>query len=127
MQSTDSGNHQTLSISNDHDFALFRNSSASVLSTCNATRLDRGLPFTAQIASAENTLSGRAIGDLEKDSMFSKYDFWDALDDAVSNDSETEENTQIFFCRATLFDSVMDFLDRYDRTAIRQQSTRSER
>jgi hypothetical protein len=34
-------------------------------------------------------------------------------------------NEPVFFCRATLFDSVMDFLDRYDRSAAQQQSSNS--
>lgn len=127
MQSTDSGNHQTRSISNDHGFAPFGKSSASVRSKCNPARLDRELSSAAQIASVENTLSGRTIGDLEKDYMLHKYDSLDSLDDVVSDDSENAGNTQIFFCRATLFDSVMDFLDRYDRTTMQQQSIRSER
>lgn len=127
MQAADSGNHhQTRSIPNDQDFAPPGKSSASVLSTRNAARLDRGLPAAAQIASAESTLSGRTIGDLENDYMLYKYESSDRLDDVMSDDSENAGNRPIFFCRATLFDSVMDFLDRYDYTAIRQQSTRSK-
>jgi hypothetical protein len=129
MQSADSVNHPTRSILNDHDFAPHRKSSASVLSTCNAARFDRGLPAGAQKASAENTLSGRTIGDLEKGYMFHRYAPSNGLEKTVSNDAENAGNTSLFFCRPTLFDSVMDFLDRLDRpdgTVIRQQSTRSE-
>lgn len=126
MQSIDSGNHQTRSISNDHDFASIGSFSTSVLSKCNPARLDR-VPAAAQIAPAENTLSGRTIDDLEKNFMLHRYAPLNSLEQTVSNDSENAVDAPVFFYRATLFDSVMDFLDRYDRTAIRQQSTRAER
>jgi hypothetical protein len=127
MQSTDSGNRQTRSIPNDHCFAPFGKSSASVHSKCNPARLDRALFSEAQIASVENTLPGRTIGDLERDYVLHRYAPLNSLEQAVSNDSENTVDAPVFFYRATLFDSVMDFLDRYDHTAIRQQSIRSER
>jgi hypothetical protein len=125
MPSADNGNRQTRSILNDHDFALLEKSSASLLSKCNPARLDR-MPAAAQIASAENTLSGRRIGDFEIDYVLYRHATLDSLEQTVSNDSENTVDAQAFFYRATLFDSVMDYLDRYDRAAIRQQSTGSE-
>ncbi|MGB8478333.1 MAG: hypothetical protein WCE63_05780 [Acidobacteriaceae bacterium] len=45
----------------------------------------------------------------------------------VTTDSSMA-NESVFFYRATLFDSVMDFLDRYDQmAAIRQSSKNAER
>jgi hypothetical protein len=125
MPSADNGNRQTRSIQNDHDFALFGKSSASLLSKCNSARLDR-VPAAAQAAPAENTLSGRTIGDFERDYVLYRHATLDSLEQTVSNDSENTVDAQAFFYRATLFDSVMDYLDRYDRAVIRQQSTGSE-
>jgi hypothetical protein len=125
MPSADSGNRQTRSIPNDRDFALLGKSSASLLSTCNPARLDE-VPAVAQIASAENTLSGRTIGGFERDYVLHRYVPLDSLEQTVSNDSENTVDAPAFFYRATLFDSVMDYLDRYDRAAIRQQSTGRE-
>ncbi len=125
MQSVERVNHQTRSIPNDGNFAPHKKSSASVLSTRDAARFDSGLPAAAQIASAENTPSSRTIAGLENDYMLHKYESSDSLDHHMNDDSENAGNTPIFFYRATLFDSVMDFLDQYDH-CIRQQSTRSE-
>jgi hypothetical protein len=125
MPSADSGNRQTWSNLNDHDFALLGKSSALLLSTCNPARLDR-VPAAAQIAPAENTLSGRTIGDFKRGYVLHIYAPLNSLEQTLSNDSENTIDAPAFFYCATLFDRVMDYLDRYDRAVIRQQSTGSE-
>ncbi|MGO8720704.1 MAG: hypothetical protein ACLQMO_16040 [Acidobacteriaceae bacterium] len=58
--------------------------------------------------------------------MLQQHDYVRRLDRTGSEDREDKAKTPVFFHRATLFDSVMDFLDRYDQTAVRQQSRRGE-
>ncbi len=126
MQTINHSNRPIRSHRNDRDFAPRRKSAVSVLSPCNATRLDRGLPAPAQKAPAEYPQSDRLIGDVENDAMLQQHDYVRRLDRTGSEDREDKAKTPVFFHRATLFDSVMDFLDRYDQTAVRQQSRRGE-
>jgi len=123
MRSTNHRKYPTRSYRNDYDLASFGDSSASVLSTSNAARFDGELSATGQIAPAETILSGRAIAAARKGCMHGNAGQETGLF-PVANDSDMA-NEPVFFYRATLFDSVMDFLDRYDQMAAIQQSSKN--
>lgn len=126
MRSTNHRKYPTRSYRNDYDLASFGDSSASVLVTRNAARFDGEISATVQIAPAETILSGRAIaaarnGCTHDNAGQETGSFPDANESAMANQP-------VFFYRETLFDSVMDFLDRYDQmAAIRQSSKNAER
>jgi hypothetical protein len=123
MRSTNHRKYPTRSYRNDHDFASFGDSSASVLLTRNAARFDGEFSATGQLAPAESILSGRAIAPVRVGYMHGKQGPESTSCRAVS-DSELERGPVSCY-RPTLFDSVMDFLDRHDRMAASQQSSMS--
>jgi len=126
MKSTNHRKYPTRSYRNNYDFASFGDSSASVLLTRTAARFDGKLSATGQIAPAESILSGRAVAAGSKSCMHGKAS-QETGSFPVANDSEMA-NEPVFFYRATFFDSVMDFLDRYDQmAAIQQSSNNAER
>lgn len=88
-------------------------------------RIDGVSTAATQIAGAVDALSGRMSGYVEKDSMLTQSDPVEDLRGA-GDDREGLAGPPAFVYRATLFDSVTDFLDRYDRMATRRQSRRSE-
>lgn len=115
--------YPTRSYRNDDDFAFFGNSSLPVLSTRNAARFDGEFSVTRQATPAENILSGRAIASAWAGFIQGKQDSW-ATSSPVTSDSDMAGEPA--FChRATLFDCVMDYLDRQDRMAAQLQSSES--
>jgi hypothetical protein len=126
MRSTNHRKYPTRSYRNNYEIASFGDSSASVLATGNAARFDGELSATGQIGTAENILSGRAIAVARNGCTHDPAD-QETGSFPVANDSAMA-NEPVFLYRATLFDSVMDFLDRYDHiAAIRQSSKNAER
>src|SRR5579863_4596498 len=125
MRSTNHRKYPTRSHRNDSDFVSFGDSSASVLVTRNAARFDGELSMTGQISPAESILSGRAVADMRIGYMQDLQDFETAFHSDAKESTESRVNEPVFFRRATLFDSVMDFLDRRDRMTSRQQSLNS--
>jgi len=125
MRSTNHRKHTTRSHRNDYDFARFGDSSASVLSTRNAARFDGEFSATGQTAPAENILSGRAIAAARKGYLHDKPDPKTAAYPVANESMKDRANEPAIFYPATLFDRVMDVLDRYDRLAARQQSSNS--
>lgn len=120
MRSTNHRKYPTRSYRNDYDFASFVNSSASVLSKRNAARFDGEFSANDQIAPAETILSGRAIALARKGCI---HEDPGATADLFSDLSDGHLQKEPVFCyRATLFDSVMEFLDRRDRMAAQLQS-----
>ena len=125
MRSTNHRKHPIRSYRNDSDFAPLGISSASVLTTRNAARFDGEFSATGQITPAENILSGRAVAGARKGYMLDKQDPGSASGHIASDSYKDMVKEPGFFYRATLFDSVMDFLDRYDQMSARQQSGKS--
>jgi hypothetical protein len=123
MRSTNHRKYPTRSYRNDYDIASFGNSPASVLSTRNAARLDGGISASGQMAAAETILSGRAIALARKGCI---HEVPGATAGLFPDSSNSDlENEPVFCYRATLFDSVMEFLDRHDRMAAQLQSFKS--
>lgn len=121
MRSTNHHKYPTRSHRNDYDFVSFGDSSASVLLTRNAARFDGELSATGQTAPAETILSGRTIAVARK-SFIHDTPGRAIASDRVAHIGELPIRPG-FFYRGTLFDSVMDFLDRRDRMAAQQQSS----
>jgi hypothetical protein len=126
MRSTNHRKHPTRSHRNDYDFAPFGDSSASVLLTCNAARFDGEFSATGQTAPAESILSGRAIAAARKGYVHDKQDPRTSAYPVANESMKDRADEPAFFYRATLFDRVMDFLDRYDRLAAQQQPSNSQ-
>lgn len=125
MRSTNHHKYPTRSYRNDYDFVSFGGSSASVLVTRNAARFDGELSATGQASPAESILSGRAAANPRIGYMGDIQDF-ETASLAVAKENIRNAGIEPVFCyRATLFDSVMEFLDRYDRVAARKQSFKS--
>jgi hypothetical protein len=123
MRSTNHRKYPTRSYRGDYDFASFGNSSAPVLSTRNGARFDGEYSATGQLAPAENILSGRAIASTRTGCMQGKQG---SASTSCPVASDSDMASEPAFCyRATLFDSVMDFLDRQDRMAAQLQSSKS--
>lgn len=122
MRSTNHRKYPTRSYRNDSDFVSFGDSSASVLVTRNAARFDREVSTTGQISPAESILSGRAVADMRIGYTQEMQDFDTGFHSDAKPSAESRANEPVFFRRATLFDSVMDFLDRRDRMTSRQES-----
>jgi hypothetical protein len=112
---------------NDIDFVPFGDTSASVLITRNAARFDGELSATGQIAPAETILSSRAVVTARQGYMSDNQDPETASGRAANDGTKDTAEEPRFMYRTTLFDSVMDFLDRYDRMAARQQSAKYAR
>lgn len=125
MRSTNHRKYPTRSYRNDSDFVSFGDSSASVLVTRNAARFDGELSTTGQISPAESILSGRPVADMRIGYTQEMQDFETAFHSGAKERTESRANEPVFFRHATLFDSVMDFLDRRDRMITRQQSIKS--
>ena len=125
MRSTNHHKYPTRFYRNDYDFVSFGDSSAAVLVTRNAARFDGELSATGQISPAESILSGRAVADTRIGYM-NDIQTVDAAFQAAAAESAKDAASEPVFCyRTTLFDSVMDFLDRYDRMNARQRSATS--
>ena len=123
MRSTNHRKYPTHSYRNDCNFDSFEDSSASVLLTSNAARFDGEFSAAGQIAPAKNILSDRAIAETGKSHMQAKTGLArDAFPVASGSDLAKES---AFCYRTTLFDSVMDYLDRYDRMAAIERSRRN--
>lgn len=125
MRSTNHRKPPMRSYRNDSDFAPLGIFSASVLSTRNAARFDGEFSATGQITPAESILSGRAIAGARKGYVLDKKNPGSASHHVASDSCNDIVKEPVFFYRATLFDSVMDFLDRYDQLSSRQQSSKS--
>jgi len=125
MRSTNHRIHPTRSHRNDYDFAPFGDSSALVLSTRNAARFDGEFSATGQTAPAESILSGRAIAAAREGYLHDKQDPRKATYPVANESMKDRANEPAIFYPATLFDRVMDVLDRYDRLAARQQPSNS--
>jgi len=125
MRSINHRKHPTRSHRNDFDFAPYADSSALVLSTRNAARFDGEFSATGQIAPAENILSGRAIAASRKGYMHDKELRGTGFYPVANESSKVGAKEPVFRYRVTLFDSVMDFLDRYDRISAQQQPGQS--
>ncbi|HZC44424.1 MAG TPA: hypothetical protein VE195_09630 [Acidobacteriaceae bacterium] len=123
MRST---NHKypTRSGLNGYDFVAFGNQSASVLEQCNAARFDGELSANAQTAPAETTPSSRAIATPQRGRMQIEPGLATTVY-PVTNAGDVAGETG-FICPATLFDSVMDFLDRYDWMVAQQRSSKGQ-
>jgi hypothetical protein len=122
MRSTNHRKYPTRSYRNDYDFVFFGDSSASVLKR-NAARFDGEFSATGQIAPAETILSGRAVAIARKGSI---HDGPARPPEQVPGASDSDVASQpAFCCRATLFDRVMEFLDRHDQMAARLPSSSS--
>jgi hypothetical protein len=122
MRSINHRKHPARPYRNDFDFAPFGDVSALVLITRNAARFDGEFSATGQIAPAETILSSRAVVTARQGYMYDQQDFVTAPNAAANDDTKDTAMEPRFMYRNTLFDSVMDFLDRYDRMAGRQQS-----
>lgn len=115
--------YPTRSYRNDDDFAFFGNSSLPDLSSRNAARFDGEFSVTRHATPAESMLSGRAIASARTGFIQGKQDSG-VTSSPVTTDSEMASEPA--FCyRATLFDCVMDYLDRQDRRAAQLQSSKS--
>lgn len=125
MRSTNHRKYPTRCCRNDSDFVSFGDSSASVLVTRNAARFDGEFSTTGQISPAESILSGRAVADMRIGYIQDMPDFETAFRSDAKATTESRANEPVFFRRATLFDSVMDFLDRRDPMTTRQQSLKT--
>ncbi len=123
MRSTNHRKYPPRSYRNNYDIASFADSSGSVLSKSNAARFDREFSANGQVDPAKNILPGRAIAAARNACTHESEaqetgSFPDANDSAMSN-------AAVFLHRATLFDNVMDFLDRCDQMAAIQQSSKN--
>lgn len=123
MRSTNHRKYPARSYRNDYDVASFGNTSDSVLSTRNTARFDGEFSVSGQIGPAETILSGRAVavarkGCIQENPAMVEDLFPHSSDGIVANKS-------VFCYRTTLFDSVMDFLDRHDRTTARLRPSKS--
>jgi hypothetical protein len=122
MRSINHRKHPARFYRNDIDFAPFGDASASVLITRNAARFDGELSATGQIAPAETILSNRAVVTARQGYMSDNQDLEAASTHAATDGAKGTAEEPRFMYRTTLFDSVMDFLDRYDRMVAGQQS-----
>jgi hypothetical protein len=125
MRSTNHHKYPARSYRNDYGFASFGDSSASVLSTRNAARFDGEFSATGQIGPAETILSGRAIAAARTGCMHGNHGSGTASCSVANGRMSDIASEPNFFYRATLFDSVMDFLDRYDQMAATKKSSQS--
>jgi hypothetical protein len=122
MRSINHRKHPARFYRNDIDFAPVGDASASVLITRNAARFDGELSATGQIAPAETILSNRAVVTARQGYMSDNQDLEAASTHAATDGAKGTAEEPRFMYRTTLFDSVMDFLDRYDRMVAGQQS-----
>jgi hypothetical protein len=118
MRSTNHRKYPTRSYWNDYDFAAFGDSSAAVFSTRNAARFDGEFSAMDQIAPAETIMSGRAVATARAGCLQDKQNCGTTSYSVANGRMSVPLNEPGL--RATLFDSVMDFLDRYDRMAAVQ-------
>jgi hypothetical protein len=127
MRSINHRKHPARPYRNDFDFAPFGDASASVLVTRNAARFDGEFSATGQIAPAETILSSRAVVTARQGYMHDQQSSVTATNSAANDGTKDTAMEPRFTYRTTLFDSVMDFMDRYDRMAGRQRSDKYAR
>lgn len=113
MQSQKTSIRHLRTIQNGRNFAPVGTSSSSVLSASNGARLDRRPPAVAQELAAENYLSSRTLAGAEKDCVLYKHEpraDWRLIG---SDDHRNVVNARVSFDCPSLFDSVMNFMNRY--------------
>ena len=113
MQSQKTSIRHLRTIQNGRNFAPVGTSSSSVLSASNGARLDRRPPAVAQEPAAENYLSSRTFAGAENDFVPHKRESRADCRLIGSDADRDESNARVCFDCPTLFDSVMNFMNRY--------------